>query len=187
MQGPVDPNSHLAAVSQAIYNQAMQEQLQQHHAEQQHQLQLHRCYSDVGLSRRSNFVTDTPHTIQSPRAPEIEVMFQNVQRPDLQARERHHVAASSGLFMPSNTSATFSPRISVDPSDSFPRPNFSPQQSGDQSTFSTHVPAQKQLDPEVATAMYEELSRGTLGDYDMLVLAHAAGLIDDHGDLLPGD
>lgn len=182
-------NPFWIAASQAMLNQAMQQQQQQQHrpiamhgsADQQQQPQ-HALYSETDLSIRPNFnITNPTSTYDPQRIPEGAPMLQNAPSSDLQAMERHHLAASSGLFTSSRTTAP----LAASAFDSCNRPTFSTHQPGSHPTFPTSAAPHPTINPEAAaTAMYEGLSSGTLSDYDMLVLAHAAGLINDHGDLL---
>lgn len=189
-QGPdrldmANQNPLWAAASQAMYNQAMQQQQQGFVHGLQHQPQHHALYSDSDQSIISTFnLSNFPSTYRSPRVAGGAVMYPHASCPGLQARERHHLAASSGLFAPSNTPAPYA----ATPSDACARSSFSTLQNSHHQIFPSLAAAQPALNPEAAaTAMYEGMSSGTLSDYDMLVLAHAAGLINDQGDLVSTD
>lgn len=175
-----------------MYNQVVQQQQQQQVQQQQQKyLQQDTDSRFLIIDPSSGAVVGTTNsaaTSERSNAHTVAPAARNIST-DVQEKERLAVAASSGLYAPYNfpapqkrvSSAIFSSELMNSPYFSVDEAMSSA--SGSILAFPAIAPAM--MDPATAAAAMQEGLASGIDDYHLLLLAQAAGLMDENGNLLP--
>lgn len=176
-----------------MYNQVVQQQQQQVQQQQQQKyLQQDTDSRFLIVDPSSGAVVGTTNSAathsERTNSQTVAPAARNIST-DVQEKERLAVAASSGLYAPYNfpvpqkrvSSAIFSSELMNSPYFSVDEAMSSA--SGSILAFPAIAPAT--MDPAAATAAMQEGFASGIDDYHLLLLAQAAGLMDENGNLLP--